>query len=89
MSADQDIDAIDLVEGEPVDRPAPLRGSDLVGALDAEALRRESDAPRLSQRELLHLSSPRTAAMLKKFDFGVTGRSDRRAAGIREAAKPR
>jgi hypothetical protein len=58
VGADEDIDAVDLVEREPVDGLVPLCGCDLVRAPGAEALGRKCDAPRLGGRELLHGSPP-------------------------------
>ena len=55
MGADQDIDAINLVEGELVDGLKPSRGRDLFRAPASETLGGKSDPPRLGERELFHL----------------------------------
>jgi hypothetical protein len=54
VGSDEDIDTIDLMEGEPVDRLAPLPGRDLARPPRAEALGRKGDAPRFGWRKLLH-----------------------------------
>src|SRR5579863_9334970 len=54
VGSDQDIDAVDLVKGEPVDGPQPSRGGDSFRARAAEALGCKSDPPRLGERELFH-----------------------------------
>ena len=55
MGADQDVDAVDLVKGEPIDRLQPSRGRDLFRARAAEALGCKSDPPRLGKGELFDL----------------------------------
>src|ERR1700722_18876863 len=54
MGADQDIDAVDLVQGEPIDGLQPSRGGDPFRARAAESLGSKSDPPRLWERKFLH-----------------------------------
>ncbi len=54
MGADQDIDAVDLVQGEPVDGFQPTRGRDLSRARPAETLGGESDPPGLREGKLFY-----------------------------------
>ena len=49
MGADQDIDAVDLMKGEPVDGPLPSRGRDRFRTRRAEALGWENNPPRLGE----------------------------------------
>jgi hypothetical protein len=49
MGADQNVDAVDLMEGQPVNRLQPSRSRNLFWARAGEALGRESDPSRLSE----------------------------------------
>ena len=55
MGADQDIDAVDLMKGEPVDGPLPSRGRDRFRTRRAEALGCKSNPPRLGEGELFRV----------------------------------
>ena len=52
MRADEDIDAVDLVERQPVYGAAEAPLIDAIGQGRAEALRGERDPPRLGERQL-------------------------------------
>ena len=54
MGADQDVDAVDLVQGEPVDGFQPPRGRDPFRARPAKALGGKSDPPRLGEGKLFY-----------------------------------
>jgi len=53
MGADEHIDAVDLVQRQPVDRAAEAALINALGQRRAEALRGERDPPRLGERQLL------------------------------------
>ena len=50
MGADENIDAVDLVEAEPIDRAAQMPLVNLVGAGPTEPLRGQRDPSRLCCR---------------------------------------
>src|ERR1700722_9928585 len=55
VGADKDIDAVDLVQGEPVDGFQPARRRDFLGTRAAETLGCEGDPPGPGERKLFHL----------------------------------
>ena len=55
MGADQDIDAVDLVQREPVDGFQPTRGRDPFRTRLAKALGGKSDPPGLGEGKLFYL----------------------------------
>ena len=56
MGADHDVDAVDLVQGEPVDRPQPSCRGHHFRTRGAETLSREGDPPGSGERELFRFS---------------------------------
>ena len=61
MSAGQDVDAVDLVQVHAVKRTTQMPGSWWVGALRAETLRRERNAPRVPQADRFSHHDPKPA----------------------------
>ena len=62
MGPGQDVDAVDLVKAEPVDRASAIAAADRLRARAAKALGRKSDPPGLGEREFFdfrHLVSQR------------------------------
>src|SRR5580693_8218618 len=65
MGADQDVDAVDLVKGEPVEGLQPSPDRDPLRARAAEPLGCESDPPRFGEGKLLHLCHVAPLAALR------------------------
>ena len=55
MSADQDVDAVDLMKAEAIEGPLPSRGRDLFRTRPSKTLRCESDPPSLGKGKLFDL----------------------------------
>ena len=55
MSADQDIDAVDLMKAEAIEGPLPSRGRNLFRTRPSKTLRCESDPPSLGKGKLFDL----------------------------------
>ncbi len=53
MGADQHVDAVDLVQRQPVERAAQMTLIGARGMRGAEALRGQRDPPRLGERQRL------------------------------------
>ncbi len=62
MGADQHVDAVDLVQAEPIDRSAQIASAGRLGSGKAETLRRQRNSASQSEREALRhgrfLSAP-------------------------------
>jgi hypothetical protein len=74
VGADQDVDAVNLVQGKPVDGLKPTSGGDSFLARAAQALGGKGYPPRLGERELFHilqLARPRQNTLA--FNAGAGG----------------